>query len=229
MDMRNIIRLVEAASRGSRKSQASRPVDYSALRTLLSEVIATLAREPFAVRYDRSISDALLETVNMLRAQNLRDVQEEPGTTPMTLNELMQEAMERVPSHFGRVGTDDFNFVRGEVDHEEHGENNQGGGYQGRRAEAAGREDDLDFHVEDSDYLRGMSAQKALASSLVHRDYNDAAATLDALATIRRFASAFEDHSTVTDGGEAPFLVDSMRAGLAKLLPLLKLRWTTAS
>jgi hypothetical protein len=95
--------------------------------------------------------------------------------------------------------------------------------YQHRAAARHGRADDLDFYIEDSDYLRGMHAMADCARDLeVQRNLADPQTIGNMVQSVTRYLDVWEQAERVHDEGEAPVLDADFAHVLLRLLPLMR-------
>jgi hypothetical protein len=204
--MRQFINILAEAPR---RAKAANPVDFAALLQQAQITSRKLAGPPFALKWEQSWAEAL---VQKLRQDRQTHSQDPDNTDVYDFTWNMWDFAERLYQHdqpFWRVGKE-VEYLENE--------------YQQRKGaamdDAAGYESDSHF-VESSLYLTGMTAQKRLAEMLRALTISPHALA-PALTAMDGFVEQWGE--TMFGGGEtdeSPELCESLHDGLRKLLPFL--------
>jgi hypothetical protein len=214
MKMREIINLVEAEQ--PRAKASSLPINLVALKAEVQTLVSVFAREPFAIKFDRAIQQAMLDHAK----QTVQEIKADDPASRYTIADVLEDSMVRIWSR----NNIPFYQIRSDAEHEEHAPLS----YHDRNAERFGT-DDQGSVVEDSAYLRGLHAQVNAANTLGHLDIAKLSDVQKALNTLKSFAQTFNREYDYNDGGEQPPLLESMTTIIGLLIPVLLLRCSVSS
>ena len=210
--MREIINIVNEAGR-RRKTPIAPPQDLNSIYAQVNAVAVSLSRNPFDIRWDRSLVDTVVRRLRDMRKaheQDIADEIEQRGVTTMSPFDPKEHVVDFANVNFRKSAT--FFRVKSEIRHY-HDE------YQDWHAERnKERGGSPDNYIESSDWLQAMDAQSEAAEAMELMTF----APEDikkVVASLETFVERFDIN--VADQGHAPVLAEDMRSNLARIIPLM--------